>query len=191
MVTALILAGGKARRLGGIAKHEIEVEGRTIFERQVAVLAPRVEEILVATSHDIAGYRCVRDVLPDVGPLAGIAAGMAAMMTPWLLVVAGDMPYLAPSVVDLLLSRASESEDAVAFRIGGLPEPLVCMLHARAQPAVDRRIENGRYKVAGLFTEERLHVTWIEERELRAVDPDLRSLSNINHPSDLRRPGVE
>ena len=42
-VSALILAGGKATRLGGVAKHELvpdDGDGRTIFERQVAVLAP-------------------------------------------------------------------------------------------------------------------------------------------------------
>lgn len=187
-VSALILAGGKATRLGGAAKHELVVDGRTIFERQTALLGPRVQEILVATAahEDIAGYRCVPDVLPDVGPLAGIAAGLRAMTTPWLLVVAGDMPYLSAGVVDLMLEAAGELDDAVAFRLHGLPEPLVCMLSARAAPAVERRLQTRRYKVAGLFTEERLHVTWIDEPAVRAVDPTLQAFCNVNEPEDLR-----
>ncbi|MBV8761182.1 MAG: molybdenum cofactor guanylyltransferase [Deltaproteobacteria bacterium] len=185
-VTALILAGGKATRLGGVAKHELVVDGRTIFERQVSVLAPRVQEILVATPSEIAGYRCVRDVLPDVGPLAGIAAGLRAMTTPWLLVVAGDMPHLSGAVLDLALDAASELDQAVAFRLHGLPEPLVCMLSRRAAPAVERRLQVRRNKVAGLLTEERLHVRWIEESAVRAVDPELGSFCNVNEPEDLR-----
>ncbi len=185
-VTALILAGGKATRLGGAAKHEIVVEGRTIFERQVHVLAPRVQEILVATAHDIPGHRCVRDVLPDVGPLAGIAAGLRAMQTPWLLVVAGDMPYISGDVLDLALAAASVLDEAVAFRLHGLPEPLTCMLSRRAAPAVERRLQARRNKVAGLFTEERLHVRWVDEAAVRAVDPGLRAFVNVNEPEDLR-----
>ena len=186
LVTALILAGGKATRLGGLAKHAIVVDGRTILERQVEVLAPRVQEILVASSHDIPGLRAVRDVLPEVGPLAGIAAGLRTMITPWLLVVAGDMPYVSGPVIDLALAAANDLDEAVAFRLHGLPEPLMCMLSRRAAPAVERRLQARRNKVAGLFTEERLHVRWIDEAEVRAVDPTLQAFFNVNEPEDLR-----
>ena len=62
-VTALILAGGKATRFGGIAKHELVIGGRTIFDHQTAILAPRVAEILVSAPEDIAGFRTVRDAV--------------------------------------------------------------------------------------------------------------------------------
>jgi molybdopterin-guanine dinucleotide biosynthesis protein A len=188
-VSALILAGGKATRLGGVAKHMLvpdDGDPRTIFARQTEVLAPRVQEILVATSADIPGYRSVRDMFPDVGPLAGIAAGLKAMLTPWLLVVAGDMPYLSPAVVDLLIDAIDPLYEAVGVRINGLPEPLVCMLSRRAYPAAERRLQTRRNKVAGLLTEERLHVRWLEEAELRAVDPTLQAFVNVNEPEDLR-----
>lgn len=179
--SALILAGGKATRLGGVAKHELVVDGQTIFERQVAVLAPRVAEILVAAPHDIAGYRCVRDVLPDVGPLAGMAAGLAAMRTAWLLVVAGDMPHLSGAVIDEILGAARDTDDAVGVRLGGLPEPLVCLLSERAGEAAERRIEQRRFKASGLLTEERLHVRWLD------LDHHMQAFSNINAPEDLGR----
>ena len=78
-VTALILAGGKATRFGGIAKHELVVDGQTIFARQVALLRPRVTELIVAAPTDFSPYRTVRDATPGVGPLAGIAAGLSAL----------------------------------------------------------------------------------------------------------------
>ncbi len=174
-VSALILAGGKATRLGGIAKHEIVIGGRTIFERQVAVLAPRVEEILVAAPHDIGGYRCVRDVMPGGGPLAGIAAGLHAMRTPWLLVVAGDMPHLTGEVIDELL--AAVGDDAVGVRVSGLIEPLVCVLHAGVLAVIRRRLDEGRNKVADLFGD--LRVRWLD------LDRHKQAFSNINEPEDL------
>jgi molybdopterin-guanine dinucleotide biosynthesis protein A len=179
VVSALILAGGKGTRLGGVAKHAIVVDGRTIFDRLTSVLAPRVQEILVATAADIEGYRCVRDVLPDVGPLAGIAAGLAASLTPWLLVVAGDMPRLGAEVVDVLVAAVNDLDDAIGVRIGGMPEPLVSVLHRRALPAVMRRLENRRFKASGLLTDERLHVRWLD------LDAHREAFFNVNEPEDL------
>src|SRR5258705_11205204 len=118
-VTALILAGGKATRLGGVDKRELVIAGRTIFERQVEALAPCVAEIIVSSPRPIAGYRSVRDPVADAGPLAGIAAGLAAAATPWLFVIAGDMPYVHRAFVELGLSRADEGGDAVGIPIGG------------------------------------------------------------------------
>lgn len=187
-VSALILAGGKATRFGGVAKHELVVDGETIFARQVRVLAPRVAEILVSSPRDIAGYRTLRDPIEGVGPLAGIAAGLAVCTTPWLLVVAGDMPYISESLVEHMIDRAhasidphaADSVDAVGIRIDGLPEPLVCVLHTRILPSVERRIAAGDYKASRLLTDEKLRVDWID-------DADRQALRNVNSPEDLRR----
>lgn len=178
-VSALILAGGKATRFGGIAKHEIVVDGQTIFDRQVSVIAPRVAEILVSSPRDIAGYRTVRDEVEGIGPLAGIAAGLAACRTPWLLVVAGDMPYITADLIDLLL-RGRTEVDAVGIRLGGLPEPLVCVLHTRVLSVVMGRIASRDYKASRLLTDAGLRVRWVD-----GADP--RALRNINAPEDLRR----
>jgi molybdenum cofactor guanylyltransferase len=176
-VTALILAGGKATRFGGIAKHELVVDGETIFARQVKVLAPRVAEILVS-GPPIDGYRNVRDSVEDIGPLAGIAAGLAACRTSWLLVVAGDMPHLSGALIDRLIERCIPGLDAIGIRIDGLPEPLVCVLHRDVCAIVERRIAERRFKASGLLTDEGLHVYWIE-------DVDRGALRNVNTPEDL------
>ena len=183
-VTALILAGGKATRFGGIAKHELVVDGQTIFARQVALLRPRVTELIVAAPTDFSPYRTVRDATPGVGPLAGIAAGLSACRTSWLLVVAGDMPHLTDELVDCMLERVEgilermTNTDAVGVRSGGLPEPLLCVLHRRVVTTVEGRIAAGRYKASGLLTDEGLQVDWIDA-------PDPRALRNVNAPEDL------
>ena len=174
MISALILAGGKATRFGGIAKHDIVVEGATIFARQVRVLAPRVSEVMVSGSF-VDGYRTVVDAVANVGPLAGIAAGLAACTTEWLLVVAGDMPFIDAVLIDSMMAAAKN--DAVGVRSGGLPEPLLCVLHRRVLPVLERRIAAGRYKAGGLLTDEGLAVTW--------VDADPAAVRNLNSPEDL------
>jgi molybdenum cofactor guanylyltransferase len=185
-VTALILAGGKATRLGGIDKRELVVEGRTIFERQVDALRPCVAEIVVSSPRPIAGYRTVVDPVADIGPIAGIAAGLAAATTPWLFVLAGDMPHVHRAFIELVLARADPASDAVGIRIGGLPEPLCTLLRVAVwQPIVTRRIASRRLKASSLLTDEAVRVRWIEEPDVRAVDPQLRALHNVNAPGDL------
>jgi molybdopterin-guanine dinucleotide biosynthesis protein A len=187
-VSALVLAGGRATRLGGVDKLALVIDGATILDRLVAVLAPRVAEIVIATPRDVAGYRCVRDA-PGEGPLAGIAAGLDACATPWLVVVAGDMPYLTGALVDRILAARGGDDrllaavrpawDAVGVSHVGRPEPLVCALYAPSvRPAVARRLAAGRFKASGLLADEGLAVAWVEE-------PDPRPLVNVNTPADL------
>jgi molybdopterin-guanine dinucleotide biosynthesis protein A len=177
-VSALILAGGKATRFGGIAKHELVVDGETIFQRQVRVLEPVATEILVSSPKPIPGHRHVVDAIEGAGPLAGIAAGLAACRTKWLLVVAGDMPYITPELIGALIEPLRADTDAVGVQLAGLPEPLVCVLHRRVLPNVQRRLASGDYKASRLLTDDELTVHWIEPS-------DPIALRNINSPEDL------
>lgn len=193
--SALILAGGRATRMGGVDKRALVVEGRTVFERQCEVLAPRVAEVIVslaagATQAEDAtlaegatpteGHRIVTDAVEGAGPLAGIAAGLAAARTPWLLVVAGDMPYISAELVDAMLAAATEDVDAVGVRAGGLPEPLVSMLRvAPARVAVEHLLAAQRYKASALLTDAGLRVAWL--------DAEPRVVKNLNTPGDLSR----
>jgi molybdopterin-guanine dinucleotide biosynthesis protein A len=176
-VAGLVLAGGRATRLGGIDKLALVIDGVSILDRLRAVLAPRVTEIVIATPRQVAGFRCVRDAAGE-GPLAGIAAGLGACQVPWLVVVAGDMPYLTGALVDRMLV-ARDGRDAVGVRHAGRPEPLVCVLSVeRVRGVVARRLAARRFKASGLLEEEGLEVGWVDE-------PDARTLMNVNTPADL------
>jgi len=178
--SALILAGGKATRLGGVDKLALVIEGRSIFERLRDVLAPRVAEIVVASPRPTPGVRTVADAVVGAGPLAGIAAGLDAVTTEWLLVVAGDMPYLSGEVVDAVLARADATHDAVGIRIGGLLEPLVCALRVAVyRPIVARRLDERNLKASRLLEDEPVRVAWL-------ALPELRAFFNVNAPDDLR-----
>ena len=175
-VSALILAGGKATRMGGVDKSALVVEGRTIFERQLAALGTL--PVIVSAPRDVPGFTTVRDVAEGAGPLAGIAAGLAAATTPWLLVLAGDMPYLTAEIIDRLVSRTSDDIDAVGVRLAGLPEPLVCVLRVSVfLPLVRDRLARGDLKASRMLTEGDARVAWLDET-------DARAFFNVNLPAD-------
>lgn len=186
-VTALILAGGQARRMGGRNKALLEVGGETLLERLRRELAPRVTRVLVSVAQPVTWTELPQlcDPVPGAGPLGAIAAGLAAAPQ-WLLVVAVDMPFLAGPVLDLLLGDLdTAAPDAVAFRVAGLPEPLVALWHVRARSVVERRVASRQLKVAAALLDPELQVRWIDEAEVRRVDLELRSFVNLNDTDDL------
>lgn len=197
-ISALILAGGRATRMGGIAKHEIIVQGETILARQARVLREHVGDIIVSSPVDIDGFRTVRDAHEGIGPLAGILAGLEAATTQWMFIVAGDMPYLSGMLIGQMVELAemagghSEEEHAPTWQgihaIGvkkkKLPEPLFSVVRVpRARDAITTLIAAGDYKASRML--DALNATYVSEKIARACDPDLLTLHNINEPGDI------
>jgi len=100
---ALILAGGAARRLGGIDKPLLELDGRSLLARIIELLAPQAAPIALSANGDPARFAPFGlPVLPDgafagQGPLAGVLAGLdwaAAQGADALLTVPGDTPFI-------------------------------------------------------------------------------------------------
>jgi molybdopterin-guanine dinucleotide biosynthesis protein A len=198
-VGVAIIAGGRATRMGApgtVVKGLLVVDGRRIIDRQLDVLRGRFDELIIVANDPAPWRELGVRVVPDrhggggggIGPLAGVDAALAAMPdgVDSMVCLAGDMPFINAGVVGLLRVAAP---GAVAFvpRVAGRPEPLLARYGRAAQAAVGRQIEAGDYAMMHLLG--RLDVTWLEEDELRAVDPQLRCLINVNTPDDLASGG--
>lgn len=187
VVDALVLAGGRARRFGGVVKPLIDVGGRTILERQLDVLRPRARRVWLSTNDprpfSAFGLPTVADTSPGAGPLAGIAAALRATDADWLIVVAGDMPRLSGPVIDVLKSAAGAGLGLVIPDLEPGLEPLHAMYHRSAADVIDARLAAGLRKamdLAGVLPTRR-----IGREQLVAVDPTLSFRANLNSPEDL------
>ena len=185
-VTAVILAGGRGRRMGGVCKPLVLVDGETIYQRQAAVLERRVGEIVVSIAEAATWprHRMILDEFPSVGPLGGIASSLTADR-PWFLVVAGDMPWLAPALIDGVLARCTDEVDIVIPRVNGYIEPLLAAYRGVVGPLARARIARGELRATGLVEEPNLRIAWLHDADLRGYDPELASFRSINQPSDL------
>jgi molybdenum cofactor guanylyltransferase len=196
---AAILAGGQARRMGGINKALLEVDGRAIVDRQLEVLrrifAPgSLAAVIAADAGDDAaapfvarGLEVLRDRESGQGPLAGLAAALAWADGASLFALACDMPYVSYAVVDAIVARARAGADIVHPVAGGRPQPLLACYSPRCAPIVERELAAGRVRLSALPDAARaagLVVDIIDEDGIRKLDPDLRSLANFNRPSD-------
>jgi len=183
-VSAAIMAGGKSRRMGQ-DKAWIELDGEPLIERVADVLGQVADEVIVVANeprYASLGLRVVKDRYPDGGALGGIATGVGAATHDTVLVAACDMPFLSADVWRMLLGHAGEA-DVVIPRVGGEYETLHALYTKACLPHMARALAENRLRVIAFF--DQVRVLAIDEPELRAVDPDLRSFTNVNTPEEL------
>lgn len=185
-----IVAGGKARRLSGLAKGLLVYQGRTFLERLLD-LRPLFAEVLLGTN-DAAPYArfglgTVADAIVDRGAPGGVHALLAAARTPWLLAVAADMPFVAQAAVEALLAARSDGADAVCFEVSGRLQPLLAVYRAEIARAWGEALAAGP-SFGKLLS--RFQTTVLPERALALVDPSLRSVEGVNTRLEAERWGV-
>jgi molybdopterin-guanine dinucleotide biosynthesis protein A len=179
-LSAAILAGGHARRLGGVNKATLTIGTTAIVDRQLAVLRTVATDVFVVGRDDPAwtarGLRVVADEIPDAGPLGGIYSAIRHSRSDRTLVVACDMPNLSRTLLQRL--AAVTDADLVIPRSARGFEPL-CAIYSRACEAeIHERLERREYEA------------WKPPVRIRvaeiSVGDDL-SVVNVNTPHDYER----
>ncbi|MFC3503433.1 molybdenum cofactor guanylyltransferase [Micromonospora krabiensis] len=102
---AVVLAGGAARRMGGVDKTTLPVGGRPMRDRVLAAVADAEPRILVGPADAVPpGVRVTREEPPGGGPVAAAVAGLALLDpgTPLVALLAADLPLLTREAVDAL-----------------------------------------------------------------------------------------
>ncbi len=121
-VTAVILAGGAGRRVGGRDKGWLIWQDRGLVEHVFAGIAPQVGTVLISANRNLDRYRGLgAAVLPDrtpghAGPLAGIVRAFDEIATEWLVTVPVDVPTFPADLVQRLIGAAlaARADGAVA-----------------------------------------------------------------------------
>ncbi len=182
-----ILAGGRARRLGGADKSALRIGSRTIFERQLAAVEELADRIVVVgggPEHCIPGrVRVVPDRVPHAAALGGLYTALCEAATPYVLVVACDLPFVSARVLVRLAELADGTADAVVPRTADGVQPLCAAYARRLRVRVRRRIESGHLKVQDLLAAVRARELGPED--IARLDPTGLSFFNVNTPGDL------
>lgn len=186
-LAAAILAGGRARRLGGVNKGTLALGRETIVDRQLRALAEVASPVFIVGSRSSAwtarGLEVVPDEMPDRGPLGGIYTAIVRSPCDRTLVLAADMPFVTAAFLRRLAAEAEV--DLVVPRSARGIEPL-CAIYSRAC-AADIRARLDRGELAAAMLPRGLRVTEIGPDAIAACDPDERLFVNINTPHDYER----
>jgi molybdenum cofactor guanylyltransferase len=196
----IVLCGGSSRRMGR-PKHLLPFGPETMLERVVRLMSEVVRPVVVVATastvlpaNTIPGGFVARDRVPDLGPLEGIAVGLAALgsESEIAFVTACDAPLLRPVLVRRLLDLA-EGHDLVVPHVDGYDHPLSAVYRTNVLPHVDRLLAAGRLRPVYLF--DLVRTRRVTAEEIVDLDPELESLLNLNTPADyvaaLARAGIE
>ena len=183
-VTGVILAGGNSSRMKS-NKALLPFQGELFIERIYQQLASIFPDILLVTNkpelYDFLPCTKVADIYPGMGSLAGIHAGLCNSKTPYIFVVACDMPLVNTSLIKRLVSAINGQDVVMPEGSGGL-EPLHAIYGKEALPALEESLSKGKVKIVDCC--ERLRSTILNRDVVAGIDPAFLSFRNINTPED-------
>jgi molybdenum cofactor guanylyltransferase len=184
-VTAFILAGGKSTRMG-TDKAFAMLDGRTLLARALELARSVTPDARIAG--DPAKFwpfaPVVEDVFPGCGPLGGIHAALRSSQTDLNLILAVDVPFVSPALLQYLTDRARDSAATVTVaQAGGGWQPLCAVYRRDFADAAEKALRAGRYKIDALFEASRTQL--IAEAELESAGFSPNMFRNLNTPGEL------
>lgn len=184
-VTGLILAGGQARRMGGVDKGLQNFRGKRLIDHVYERLAPQVGGIVINANqnHDAYktfGVRVVSDAIGNfAGPLAGLHAGLSVSRRPYLVSAPCDSPFLpADLVARLYAGLAASGADIAVAKTGDQPHPVFCLARRGVLAHLADFLNSGGRKIDAWYAT--LAVAEI------AFDDEADAFSNINTSDELK-----
>lgn len=194
-IGAVVLAGGRSTRFGS-DKLAAELDGRPLLRHAIDGVRTVAGEVVVVVAPGAApplpdGVRVAYDARPFDGPLAGLAAGLAAIGpdVERVVVVGGDMPRLVPAVLRRLVAALAADPAAVlaVLAVGDDRPPLPMAIDTRrGTAAVTNLLERGERRLRALT--EDLPTVVVPEDAWRADDPAGSSLLDVDEVADLGPP---
>lgn len=182
-IAAIVLAGGRGRRMDERDKGLVELAGRPLAAWVIACLRPQVGEVVVSANRNLDAYAAlgcpvVADELPgQPGPLAGILAAAGHTRAAWLLVSPCDTPFLPADLADRLLAGARrEGVELVRAAEPGRIHYAIMLLHRRLLDDLAAALAAGERRVQG----------WqARHRHAEAVFESPEAFLNVNSAADL------
>jgi molybdopterin-guanine dinucleotide biosynthesis protein A len=153
-ITGIVLAGGMGRRMGGIDKGLVELDGQPMVAHVLARLAPQVGPVLINANQNperyaAFGYPVVADAVGGfAGPLAGLHAGMTAAKTPFVVTVPCDSPFLPLDLVARLAAAlARDGAQLAVARTFDQPHPVFALVNRDVFPHLASFLHGGGRKI--------------------------------------------
>ncbi len=182
-ITAVILAGGQGRRMGGQDKGLIEFDGKPLAAILIKQLSQQGVAIIINANRNHDQYQklgcpVISDTLEDYqGPLAGFASAMAAVNSKFILTLPCDGPHLSADYVERFIASYTQSAAPVQVAFDGERlQPVHALIKVDLLPSLNGFLEGGDRKID----------RWYSQHDYERVDfSDCASMfRNINTPAD-------
>lgn len=188
-MTAIILSGGRAKRMAGFDKAFLKIKNEPLIRRQVRLLRRCFDKVIIVTNspQKYKGLRSVRlitDIVSHQGPLGAILSGLEASPDQYNFVIACDMPFINTRLIKYMYKNIS-GYDAVVPKINNRYEPLFSVYSKSCLCYIKKMISKKSLKISGLFPSIKLRV--VTKNEISQFAPPEKIFANINNARDLIR----
>lgn len=150
-ITAIIIAGGKGSRLGGVDKGLMLYQQKPFIEHILQRLQPQLSNISINANRNQQqysryGYPVFSDILSDYqGPLAGFVTAMSSINTPYMLTLPCDAPYFPNDLVTRLISTQHQQQsDMVVVHDGERPQFMYALIAVSLYPHLVDFLQQGK-----------------------------------------------
>lgn len=182
---ALILAGGKGRRMGGRNKALLVLDEQTFFERLRGAFEDFEEKLVSANETEgltAAGYTILPDERYDCGPMEGLRRALTCCKSDALVVAACDMPFVTKDFVNTLMQKAEGHDVLICCDRSGGIHPLCGVYSKKCLPVIESLMEKEDYRMRKIAEQTEHVLLYIEE-----TDFNDRILANVNTMNELDR----
>src|SRR6478672_9569524 len=184
----IVLCGGRSTRMG-VPKATLPFGPETMLQRVVRLLGTVVSPVVVVAAREQSlpelpdDVAITRDEREQRGPLEGLRAGLRALPTSVGIayVTSCDVPLLVPGFVERMIELLGDHDIAV-MEIDGFPHPLSAVYRRNTLPHVEDLLENDKLRPVFLF--DAVRTRRVRPEEMISVDPQLRTLRNLNTRED-------
>jgi molybdopterin-guanine dinucleotide biosynthesis protein A len=184
-VTGLVLAGGQGSRMGGVDKGLQEFRGKPMAAHVIERLAPQVGEILINANRNpeayaAFGHRVIADEIEGfAGPLAGFERGLAHALSPLVVTVPCDSPFLPHDLVSRLRAGLeSQGAQLAVAKTGDQAHPVFCLMRREVYASLRAFLASGQRKIDRWYSQ--LAVVEV------SFDDEADAFLNINTREELK-----
>lgn len=153
--TAIVLAGGKSSRMGGIDKSMLDISGVPMIQFISQQLIDLFGEVLIGASdaekYAFLGLRVIPDAEPGKGPLMGISSCLRASSNDINFIMACDIPVINEVFIASMLDMTAGADIVMPVRVGERYEPLYAVYRRSVADKADLLLKQERLKISDLF----------------------------------------
>lgn len=185
--SAVILAGGKSKRMG-FDKQLLKVNERRLMDTIIYKLRQEFNEIIIVTNkpeyYNELVDKITKDIIPGKGPLSGIHSGLHSASSEYVYFIACDMPNINLEYIRYMKKNIGHRNVyASVTRFGDWIEPFNAFYSKRLKDEISEHLANNKRSINSLL--EKLKVHYISEREARKFSPNWDMFYNLNTKEDL------
>lgn len=183
-ITGVVLAGGLGRRMGGVDKGLVPLQGKAMVAHVLERLVPQVDELLVNANQNLEhyaafGYRVIPDnLLGYAGPLAGLQTGLSEAANDLVATVPCDSPFLPLDLIARLQTALLEQKAQLAVaKTLSQAHPVFCLCRRSLLPHLTSFLDAGGRRFEAWYAD--LNVVEVD------FDDQADAFKNINTPQQL------